>query len=44
MIKPSPLSYQVVNENGNHFLHAYADQQAVRVSLLSVFPPREFFL
>jgi len=39
----APLIYQVVvDEHGNHFLHAYVDRQAIQIGLAHVFPPREF--
>jgi len=33
--------YRVESENGNHFLRAYADKQAVQIGLESVFDPNE---
>src|SRR5215471_775917 len=38
----APLIYQVRDEHGNHFLHAYADGQAIQIGLVRDFPPREF--
>ena len=38
----APLIYQVRDEHGNHFLHAYADRQAIQIGLVRDFPPREF--
>jgi hypothetical protein len=34
--------YQVVEEGGNHFLHARADKQDVQIGLSHVFQPKEF--
>lgn len=36
------LVYQVAEENGNHFLHAYADKQEVQIGLTKAFPPQQF--
>lgn len=34
--------YRVAEENGNRFLHAYADRQAIQIGLVRVIQPREF--
>src|SRR3977135_975237 len=34
--------YRVMEEEGNHFLHAYANQQAIQIGLPQVFSPQEF--
>jgi Protein of unknown function (DUF3047) len=34
--------YRVKSENGNHFLHAYADMQAVQIGLEHLFDPAKF--
>jgi hypothetical protein len=34
--------YRVKSENGNHFLHAYADKQAVQIGLEHLFDPVRF--
>jgi hypothetical protein len=34
--------YTVVAENGNHYLHAYADKQDVQIGISRAFQPKEF--
>ncbi len=34
--------YRVMTDNGNCFLHAYADQQAIQIGLTHTFSPQEF--
>jgi hypothetical protein len=34
--------YRVESENGNHFLHAYADKQSVQIGLEQLFDPAKF--
>src|SRR3954447_3038420 len=36
------LVYHVGEENGNHFLHAYAHGQEVQIGLTKVFSPKQF--
>jgi hypothetical protein len=36
------LIYQVTEENGDRFLHAHADQQAIQIGIVHVCQPREF--
>ena len=34
--------YRVAEENGNHFLHARAENQGVQIGLTKTFPPKQF--
>jgi len=34
--------YRIESENGNHFLHAYADKQSVQIGLKQLFDPARF--
>jgi len=36
------LIYRVAAEQGDHFLHAYADHQAIQIGIVHSFRPREF--
>ena len=36
------LIYRVAAEQGDHFLHAYADHQAIQIGIVHSFQPREF--
>src|SRR5262245_53837904 len=36
------LIYRVTEENGDHFLHAQADGQAIQIGIAHAFQPREF--
>jgi hypothetical protein len=36
------LIYRVAEDNGDRFLHAHADDQAIQIGIMRVFQPREF--
>jgi Protein of unknown function (DUF3047) len=36
------LIYRVAEENGDRFLHAHADSQAIQIGIAQAFPPHEF--
>jgi len=36
------MIYRVMEDNGNRFLYAYADQRAIQIGLVHPFSPQEF--